>query len=961
MKRQIVEAGAGCGKTYSLVSRYISALGFDPESGKRLNAPLIHPKNIICLTFTDLASKEMLERILLRLKNLNLNSQHDEVLSHSQISTFHSFCYKIIAPYLPKLGYKSTQIESESWVQTRRETWVRESLFKHPLRNELLSEATLSQIIEWTCDTWFDLNEFSEINALNSITEIKNSYNEVSTLLKTELESFSKKNTKALLDKEDSWPSLLLRYFNGEKDLIHLINFKKDTNPSFKKEVPDLYLMYRSFVNFIKEGKEELLNESHSQRELSFLKNLSQFQTDCRKIAAKYLDFSALEYEMLHLLRDSHSDFWSSWTAPELLIVDEFQDTNHSQLEILERLSGENSSWYFVGDPKQSIYSFRAARIEIFTSLTKKLEHLKLSKNYRSEKPLLEYLNAFQDSLFTDSESDPPPQSLSPALEGSSLNKAIRYWTTQKAHSIQWTHVLEAFKKRSGEAPQATHAFLFLKWRDLYHYAQFLEETSLPFQILGKESYLDHHLSSLFCLYLELVEDPNYKVAQETLKQWGFKFGSTPRIEKRLTEIFLDFVKDLAPGRWLKGAEWTGAMERLLYSFEEEKISLNLSLSDLSNFIRKLSERYTTESPTQPSDAYPLNTPLLLTVHASKGLEFDHVYLPKLYERRSNEVNSDGDELSVDIKFFNATERKELASLLFLKKKRFQYRIKESEMKRVFYVALTRAKKSLDLFYTIPKDKSIEADPFTIFRWPEKNNTSWPKILHNLNHLECVEEIKLENTEEDETKSPKDILWQLPMPQRPDSKEKPFFWGGVSEYLKQKQEIHEKSENTFQQLNKQNDFGNKLHALLEIWNGNPTEIESLLDPEDPDSESLKSALHSLYNISEIREFFDTLSKDQSKICRELALMISTPEACLSGVADAVYLRNDDEWWILDWKTSSSLFNLQKEDRLSKINEQLDLYAHSFKHFKKRLRVLAIAINPGPAHSQKASILIDRYI
>ena len=216
MKRQIVEAGAGCGKTYSLVSRYISALGFDPESGKRLNAPLIHPKNIICLTFTDLASKEMLERILLRLKNLNLNSQHDEVLSHSQISTFHSFCYKIIAPYLPKLGYKSTQIESESWVQTRRETWVRESLFKHPLRNELLSEATLSQIIEWTCDTWFDLNEFSEINALNSITEIKNSYNEVSTLLKTELESFSKKNTKALLDKEDSWPSLLLRYFNGK-------------------------------------------------------------------------------------------------------------------------------------------------------------------------------------------------------------------------------------------------------------------------------------------------------------------------------------------------------------------------------------------------------------------------------------------------------------------------------------------------------------------------------------------------------------------------------------------------------------------------------------------------------------------------------------------------------------------------------------------------------------------------
>jgi ATP-dependent exoDNAse (exonuclease V) beta subunit len=76
---------------------------------------------------------------------------------------------------------------------------------------------------------------------------------------------------------------------------------------------------------------------------------------------------------------------------PKLLMVDEFQDTNEVQFQILSALSDEQTEFYFVGDPKQSIYRFRGADVGLFLRLRESLQKQGLSKNYRSDPITLDF------------------------------------------------------------------------------------------------------------------------------------------------------------------------------------------------------------------------------------------------------------------------------------------------------------------------------------------------------------------------------------------------------------------------------------------------------------------------------------------------------------------------------------------------------------------------------------------
>ena len=67
IRREIVEAGAGCGKTSSLVSRFLEGLLGQPETKK---APL-PAKDLVALTFTDDAAEEMRSRVVAQLRKLN--------------------------------------------------------------------------------------------------------------------------------------------------------------------------------------------------------------------------------------------------------------------------------------------------------------------------------------------------------------------------------------------------------------------------------------------------------------------------------------------------------------------------------------------------------------------------------------------------------------------------------------------------------------------------------------------------------------------------------------------------------------------------------------------------------------------------------------------------------------------------------------------------------------------------
>jgi ATP-dependent helicase/nuclease subunit A len=122
------------------------------------------------------------------------------------------------------------------------------------------------------------------------------------------------------------------------------------------------------------------------------------------KRARGALDFDDLELRARDLLA-GHESVRAAWSERlELLMVDEFQDTNRRQLELLELL--DRGNLFTVGDELQSIYGFRYAEVEIFrarrAALGARGAALALACNFRARPPLIAAVNAVFGARFGD-------------------------------------------------------------------------------------------------------------------------------------------------------------------------------------------------------------------------------------------------------------------------------------------------------------------------------------------------------------------------------------------------------------------------------------------------------------------------------------------------------------------------------------------------------------------------------
>ncbi len=122
------------------------------------------------------------------------------------------------------------------------------------------------------------------------------------------------------------------------------------------------------------------------------------------KRARSALDFDDLELRARDLL-ECHEGVRRSWSERlELLMVDEFQDTNRRQLSLLELLERDNL--FTVGDALQSIYGFRHADVTLFRERRRRLHAegaaLALSHNFRSRPPLIAAVNGVFAERFAD-------------------------------------------------------------------------------------------------------------------------------------------------------------------------------------------------------------------------------------------------------------------------------------------------------------------------------------------------------------------------------------------------------------------------------------------------------------------------------------------------------------------------------------------------------------------------------
>ncbi|MBS4021349.1 MAG: UvrD-helicase domain-containing protein [Dethiobacter sp.] len=430
----LVEAGAGSGKTTSLVSRMVALI-----SGGRCRM-----ENMAAVTFTRKAAGELRERFQEKLERAYREESDPTVglrlgealsqLDRAFIGTIHSFCSRLLRerPVEAGLPPDFTEIEGLEEQLLMESAWE-EFLLDVRLNNPALLAAVKKLDIGpndmkqayYKVSLYPDVTfpsaptPYPELNAARK--EIKKLLAVAEAALPYDMPDGGFDGLQRLLRQALRWR----RIFNLDEDrvllrLLGLLN--KSPKPTLKKwpdkntaqQINALFLSFRDNT-----ARPVLLSwrEYRYHRLLEFLLPAADHYALQRKRESR-VNFQDLLMETAELLKNNlevRAYFQQRFTH---LLVDEFQDTDPIQAQVMMFLSCTDineKDWtkliprpgalFVVGDPKQSIYRFRRADIDTYTRVREQIkaaggEVLHLTANFRSLPALINWVNPAFDTLF---------------------------------------------------------------------------------------------------------------------------------------------------------------------------------------------------------------------------------------------------------------------------------------------------------------------------------------------------------------------------------------------------------------------------------------------------------------------------------------------------------------------------------------------------------------------------------
>jgi len=362
------------------------------------------------------------------------------------------------------------------------------------------------------------------------------------------------------------------------------------------------------------------------------------------------------------------------------LLVDEYQDTNTSQYELVKLLVGPRARFTVVGDDDQSIYSWRGARPQNLVLLKEDfpaLEVVKLEQNYRSSQRILKAANiliannphVFEKRLFSE------------LGVGESLKVLSANNEDHEAERVTGELIAHHFINRT---QYKDYAILYRGNHQSRVFEKLLMQNRIPYRISGGTSFFSRPeikdlLAYLRVLtnqdddsaFLRIVNTPRREIGPATLQKLGewatlrnkslfhasFDMGLTQTLSGRglqrfthwLNEIVqlterepITAVRDLIRGidyqSWLfetsgspKAAEMRMKNVNTLFQWMTEMLEgdeLNEPMT-LAQVVTRFTLRDMMERGESDED---LDQVQLMTLHASKGLEFPYVYLVGMEE-----------------------------------------------------------------------------------------------------------------------------------------------------------------------------------------------------------------------------------------------------------------------------------------------------------------------------------------
>lgn len=652
----MVVAGPGTGKTKTLTLRIANIL----------LKTQINPENILALTFTEAASYEMRKRLL-------------EIIGHDayrvEITTFHSFC--------------------NSFIRTHQEE------FADIVASDNITEIEQLQIIEKIIKH----EKFDKIKPLGDLLH----YVKPTLLFISQL-----KMEKVLPEDFERSLTVMEKDLNSSDDLLNTKGkYKGEIKSSYKKKFKEiaknreLAVVYKEYEKALKKDKKYDYNDM-------LLEVIKQLETH------PYL---------LQYLQEKFQYF----------LVDEHQDTNASQNKIVEMMSSffDSPNLFVVGDEKQAIYRFQGASLENFLHFKKKYPEavlVNLSENYRSTQTIL-------DATFSlISNNNEVTGVLSERIGLVKKAKHVEEKLKKaefNSYDGEYYWVAKKLKDLLVSTNANDIAVLVRNNRDLDPLLPVLDHEKISYVVESDTNILEDIDVGKLIILLKAVNKPaepeyiiksmlmdcfeidpldafrisNYRYSEkekvwdilqdnEKLKNIGVKnmeainkfvslfngkdgFVSIAN-NNRLDEVFVEVLnRSGLISKILQKPHAQEILQRVARLYDEVKEHVgrdgSYSLSDFIGYLELLEEHNVALK--KNSHVIPDGVVRLMTVHKSKGLEFDYVFILNAYNSHW------GNKVKRGAKFNIPWE--------YLGEKVLQVESDEnSDERRLFYVALTRARKN---------------------------------------------------------------------------------------------------------------------------------------------------------------------------------------------------------------------------------------------------------------------------
>lgn len=395
-----IKASAGTGKTYNIQKIVRQLL-------ERKDVPQL--EKILIVTFTEKAAGELRDRIRKELTGF------DADVDNAPIYTIHSFCQKTLEEFAFTANKPaSLELIDEEEISDFIDRAIRDGLENDEnFRTELIPLfenaenkdsfiESLKDDLKQAVAKYYPDEKIVELDANSDSIYLKYEG-------KKEQKDYTFEDCDFLLEKEESG-----NYDEVKKDITRVFTGKDAAN--HKKNI-EKYKKARFYGNILKSLYQAWQLEKSQNKQQSFndmIRNVRE--AVCEKN-------SALKKELQKKY--------------DVAIIDEFQDTNQQQWDIFrEVFKNKSHSLIVVGDPKQSIYAFQGADINVYENAIGTFENgYKLSHNYRSTDQMIEACNRlFEQDFFKGSDitffkSEPPEAPGDKTLNATFDGKEIKpFW-----------------------------------------------------------------------------------------------------------------------------------------------------------------------------------------------------------------------------------------------------------------------------------------------------------------------------------------------------------------------------------------------------------------------------------------------------------------------------------------------------------------------------------------------------